>query len=187
VDATAASSAIPKRLAYARSRTFKVGVWMLAGAAALIAWHAIRDSLVAKRENLRTVEGIVVEHRSSESSGTSRVKLAKGGTQSIQGDRKLKTVLRIQKRDGNIVEFNASEWFPTPKAGWKNQPIHVQHDSLGYLYEIVVAGEMIRDVQTSWKNRAIDNKKNTGLWIFLLVTGIPVTIVGYFLSLRREA
>ena len=68
-----------------------------------------------------------------------------------------------------------------------NQPIRVQHDSLGYLYEIVVAGEVIRDVETSWKNRKIDNKSNTGLWIFLLVTGLPVTIAGYLLSLRREA
>jgi len=159
---------------------------MLAGAVALIAWHAIRDSLIAKRENLRTVEGIVVEHRSSETSGKSRVKLAKGGTQSLQGNRKLKTVLRIQKHDGAIAEFNASEWFPTPKAGWKNQPIRVQHDSLGYLYEIVVAGEVIRDVETSWKNRRIDNKSNTGLWIFLLVTGLPLTIVGYLLSIRAK-
>lgn len=88
---------------------------MLAGAVGLIAWHAIQDSLIAKRENLRTVEGTVVEHQASETSGTSRVKLAKGGTQSIQGNRKLKTVLRIQKRDGTIAEFSASEWFPTPK------------------------------------------------------------------------
>jgi hypothetical protein len=63
---------------------------MLAGAVVLIAWHSIQDSLIAKRENLRTVEGI-------------------------------------------------------------------------------------------------DNKSNTGLWIFLLVTGLPVTIVGYLLLLRREA
>jgi hypothetical protein len=160
---------------------------MLAGAVAIIAWHAIKDSLIAKRENLRTVEGTVVEHRSSETSGNSRVKLAKGGTQRIQGSRQLKTVLRIQKRDGSIVEFTASEWFPTPRAGWKNQPIRVQHDSLGYLYEIVVAGEVIRDVETSWKNRKIDNKSNTGLWIFLLVTGVPLTILGYLLSLRGNA
>jgi hypothetical protein len=159
---------------------------MLAGAGALIAWHAIKDSLIAKRENLRTVEGTVVEHRSTETSGKSRVKLAKGGTQSIQGSRQLQTVLRIQKPDGVIVEFTASEWFPTPKAGWKNQPIRIQHDSLGYLYEIVVAGEVIRDVETSWKNRKIDNKSNTGLWIFLLVTGLPLTIVGYLLSLRQK-
>lgn len=160
---------------------------MLTGAVALIAWHAIQDSLVAKRENLRTVEGIVVEHRSTETSGKTRVKLATGGTQRMQGSRQLKTTLRIQKRDGAIVEFTASEWFPTPKAGWENQPIRVQHDSLGYLYEIVVAGEVIRDVETSWKNRKTDNKSKTGLWIFLLVTGLPVTIVGYLLSLRREA
>lgn len=150
-----ASLAAIKKSAYARSRTFRLGVGMLAGAAALIAWHAVRDSLIAKRENLRTVEGTVVEHRSSETSGTSRVKLAKDGTQSIQGSRQLKTVLRIQKRDGAIVEFTASEWFPTPKAGWERQPIRVQHDSLGYLYEIVVAGEVIRDVETSWRNRKI--------------------------------
>jgi hypothetical protein len=159
---------------------------MLAGAGALIAWHAIKDSLIAKRENLRTVEGTVVEHRWTETSGKSRVKLAKGGTQSIQGSRQLQTVLRIQKRDGAIVEFTASEWFRTPKSGWENQPIRVQHDSLGYLYEIVVAGEVIRDVETTWRYRKIDNKSNTGLWIFLLMTGLPLTIVGYLLSLRRE-
>lgn len=159
---------------------------MLAGAVALIAWHAIKDSLIAKRENLRTVEGTVVEHSSTETSGTSRVKLATGGTQRMQGTRQLKTVLRIQKRDGAIAEFTASEWFPTPKRGWKGQPIRIQHDSLGYLYEIVVAGEVIRDVETSWKNRKVDNKSGTGLWIFLLVTGLPLSIVGYLLSLRRE-
>ena len=104
----------------------------------------------------------------------------------VQGNRKLQTVLRIQKRDGAIVEFTASEWFQTPKAGWRGQPIRVQHDSLGYLYEIVVAGEVIRDVETSVRNRKIDNKSNTGLWIFLLLTGIPLTIVGYLLSLQRK-
>jgi hypothetical protein len=183
----ASPAAIPKRSAYARSRTFRLGVWMLAGAVALIVWHGVQDLMIAKRENLRTVEGIVVEERSSETSGTSRVKLARGGTQSIQGNRKLKTVLRIQKRDGTIAEFTASEWFPTPKGGWENQPIRVQHDSLGYLYEIVVAGEVIRDVETSYRNRKIDNKSNTGLWIFLLLTGLPLTLVGYVLSLWPKA
>lgn len=76
---------------------------------------------------------------------------------------------------------------PTPKRGWEGQPIRIQHDSLGYLYEIVVEGEVIRDVETSWKNRKIDNKSGTGLWIFLLVTGLPVTIIGYLLSLRHRA
>ena len=94
---------------------------MLAGAVALIAWHAIQDSLIAKRENLRTVEGTVVEHRSSETSGNTRVR-TRGGMRTVQGNRKLQTVLRIQKRDGAIVEFTASEWFQTPKAGWRGQP-----------------------------------------------------------------
>jgi hypothetical protein len=188
VDPTAGHPvAATKRSAYARSRTFRFGVWMLAGAVALIVWHGIQDSLIAKRENLRTVEGTVVEHRSTETSGTSRVKLARGGTQTIQGSRKLRTVLRIRKRDGAIAEFTASEWFRTPKEGWENQPIRVQHDSLGYLYEIVVAGEVIRDVETTWRYRKIDNKSNTGLWIFLLLTGLPFTIVGYLLSLRAKA
>jgi hypothetical protein len=159
---------------------------MLAGAVALIAWHAIKDSLITKRENLRTVEGTVIEHRSTETSAKTRVKLARGGTQSMQGTRQLKTVLRIQKRDGTIAEFTASEWFPTPKRGWEGQPIRIQHDSLGYLYEIIVAGEVIRDVETTWKYRKIDNKSGTGLWIFLLVTGVPVTIIGYLLSLRQR-
>ncbi len=181
------SAAAPKKSAYARSRTFRFGVWALAGAAGLIIWHAIQDSLIAKRESLRTVEGIVVEHRSTETSRRSRVKLSTGGTTSVQGTRALKTVLRIQKHDGTIADFTASEWFRTPRAGWNRQPIRVQHDSLGYLYEIVVAGEVIRDVETSWRNRKIDNKSNTGLWIFLLMTGIPLTIVGYLLSLRRPA
>lgn len=179
-----AHSAAPKKSAYARSRTFRFGVWALAAAVGLIVWHGIQDSLIAKREDLRTVEGIVVEERSTETSGRSRVKLSTGGTSSVQGTRTLKTVLRIQKRDGTIAEFTAAEWFRTPRAGWEGQPIRVQHDSLGYLYEIVVAGEVIRDVETSWKYRKIDNKRNTGLWIFLLLTGIPFTIVGYLLSLR---
>lgn len=179
------SSAGPKKSAYARSRTFRFGVWALAAATGLILWHAIQDSLIAKRENLRTVEGTVVEQRSTETPGRSRVKLSSGGTSSIQGARTLKTLLRIQKRDGTIAEFTASEWFRTPKAGWEGQPIRIQHDSLGYLYEIVVAGEVIRDVETSWRNRKIDNKSKTGLWIFLLMLGIPLTIVGYLLSLRH--
>lgn len=183
----ARSAALSKKSAYARSRIFRFGVWALAAAAALIVWHGIQDSLIAKRENLRTVEGIVVEERSTETSGRSRVRLSTGGTSNVQGTRTLKTVLRIQKRDGTIAEFTASEWFRTPKAGWKGQPIRVQHDSLGYLYEIVLAGEVIRDVETTRRYRKIDNKSNTGLWIFLLLTGIPLTLVGYLLSLRRPA
>lgn len=179
------SAAVPKKSAYARSRTFRLGVWALAAAAVLIVWHGIRDSLITKRENLQTVEGIVIEERSSETPGRSRVRLSTGGTSNVQGTRTLKTVLRIQKRDGTIAEFTASEWFRTPKAGWKGQPIRVQHDSMGYLYEIVVAGEVIRDVETTWRYRKIDNKNNTGLWIFLLMIGIPFTSVGYLLSLRR--
>lgn len=113
------------------------------------------------------------------------MRLSTSGTSNVQGTRTLKTVLRIQKRDGTVAEFTASEWFRTPKAGWKGQPIRVQHDSLGYLYEIVVAGEVIRDVETTWRYRKIDNKSNTGLWIFLLMIGIPLTIVGYLLSFRH--
>lgn len=187
MDMPVAHSAAPKGSAYARSRTFRFGVWALAAAVGLIVWHGIQDSLIAKREDLRTVEGIVVEERSTETSGRSRVKLSTGGTSNVQGTRTLKTVLRIQKRDGTIAEFTASEWFRTPKTGWEGQPIRVQHDSLGYLYEIVVAAEVIRDVETTWRYRKIDNKSNTGLWIFLLMIGIPLTIVGYLLSLRRPA
>ena len=182
------STPLPKSSAYSRSRTFRLGVWALAGAAVLIAWHAIRDGMVAGNEKLFTTEGTVVEHRSTETSSDNRVRLRSGGTNRMQSQRELKTYLRIQKRDGTIADFTAEEWFPTPQRGWQGQPIRVQHDSRGNLYEIVVAGEVVRDVATTRKYRRIDNKKSQPLMVFLIVLGVPLTLFGYLTSrLRRQA
>jgi hypothetical protein len=177
---------LPKTSAYSRSRTFRLGVWALAAAAALIAWHAIKDGMVAGNERLFTEEGTVVEHRSTETRGENRVRLRTGGTNTIQGQRQLKTYLRIKKRDGTIAEFSAPEWFPTPKAGWEGQRIRVQHDSLGNLYEIVVAGEVVRDAETTRKYRRIDNKKSDPLMVFLIVAGVPLTLIGYVTSRKGK-
>jgi hypothetical protein len=181
---------LPKTSAYSRSRTFRIGVWALAGAAGLIAWQGIKDGLIAGDEKLFTVEGTVVEQHSTEATGVNRVRMPTGGSNRIQGERKLKTYLQIQKRDGAIAKFSASEWFRTPKAGWEGQLIRVQHDAGGNLYEIEVAGEVVRDVETTRKYRKIDHKKSQPLMVFLIVTGVPLTLVGYLLSLlgrRRPA
>lgn len=151
------------------------------GAAILILWAAVKDASTAKRENLYTIDGTVVEQRSTETAGGSRVRLGTGGTARIQGERKLHTALRIRKSDGTIANFSADEWFPTPKTGWEGQPIRVQHDARGNLYEIAVAGEVVRDVETTLKYRKIDNKKKEPLMVFLIVIGVPLTIVGYLL------
>ena len=173
----------PKNSAYARSRTFRLGVWALAWAVGLILWHAVKDGLVAKKESLRTVEGTVVEHRSTETAGGGRARLGTGGTARIQGQRQQHTALRIRQGDGTVADFSADEWFPTPKAGWEGQPIRVQHDARGNLYEITVAGEVIRDVATSQKYREIDNKKQQPLMVFLIVVGVPLTVIGYVIHL----
>jgi hypothetical protein len=178
---------LPKTSSYSRSRTFRFGVWALAGAAVLIAWHAIKDGMVAGNERLVTEEGIVVEHRSTESRGDNRVRLRTGGTNRIQGERQLKTYLRIKKRDGTIAEFSAPEWFPTPKAGWEGQPIRIQHDSSGNLYEIVVAGEVVRDAETTRKYRRIDNKKSDPLMVFLIGVGAALTLIGFLADATAKA
>ncbi|HSH96471.1 MAG TPA: hypothetical protein VK968_20145, partial [Roseimicrobium sp.] len=69
--------------------------------------------------------------------------------------------------------------------GWGGQPIRVQYDRFDNLYEIVVAGELIRDASTTVKYRKIDNKKSMQFIVFLIVVGVPMTLIGFFLSLRR--
>ena len=183
------SSAVPpppaKTSAYSRSRTFRIGVWALAGAAGLIAWHAIKDTMIARDEKLFTVEGTVIEHRTTQSSGQNRVRMRGLGTTRIQGHYERKTFLQIRKRDGAIAKFSASEWFPTPRSGWQGQPIRVRHDGAGNLYEITVADEIVRDVETTRKYRRIANKKTQPLMVLLIVTGLPLTIIGYLLSKIR--
>ena len=143
--------------------------------------------MLAGNEKLFTEEGIVVEHRSTEAQGENRVRLRSGGTNRVQGERQLKTYLRIKKRDGTLAEFSAPEWFPTPRAGWEGQPIRLQHDSFGNLYEIVVADEVVRDAETTRKYRRIDNKKNDPLMVILIVVGVPLTLIGYLASrVRRQ-
>ncbi|MEO6738919.1 MAG: hypothetical protein ABIP20_01615 [Chthoniobacteraceae bacterium] len=94
---------------YARSRTFRLGVWALARALGLILWHAVKDGLVAKKESLRTVEGTVMEQRSTETAGGSQIRLKTGGSPRIQGQRQLHTVLRIRQGNGTVSDFSADE------------------------------------------------------------------------------
>ena len=176
-----------KSSAYARSRVFRIGVWALAGAAVLILWHAIRDGMITGNERLHTMEGIVEEHRSTETSGTNRVRLSTGGTNKIQGERKLHTSLKIRQKNGVIATFAADEWFPTPNAGWEGQPIQVQYDGNNIIYGIKVAGEVVRDPETTRKNRKIDNKAATPLMVFLLVLGVPLTLIGYVMHLSTRS
>jgi hypothetical protein len=176
-----------KNSAYARSRLFRFGVWALAGAAILILWHAIRDGMIAGSERLHTIEGIVVEHQSTETSGTNRVRLSTGGTNKIQGERRLHTSLKVRQGNNVIAHFTADEWFPTPKAGWEGQPIQVQYDNNNNIYGIKVAGEVVRDPETTRKNRKIDNKTTTPLMVFLLVLGVPLTLIGYVIHLSTRS
>ena len=176
---------LSKTSAYSRSRTFRWGVWALGLAFVLILWGALKDSMIAKKESLFTLDGVVLEHRTSESGGNSRVRLKTGGSASIQGQPTQKTYLKVKSKEGLIKEFNQDEWYPTPKAGWGGQPIRVQYDRFDNLYEIVVAGELIRDASTTVKYRKIDNKKSMQFIVFLIVVGAPMTVIGFLLSLRR--
>jgi hypothetical protein len=187
-EASPASGSLGKRNgAYARSRLFRFGVWALAGAAVLILWHAIRDGMITGNERLHTIEGVVVEHQSTETSGTTRVRLSTGGTNKIQGERRLHTSLKVRQRNGVIANFTADEWFGTPKAGWEGQPIQVQYDDNNNIYGIKVAGEVIRDPETTRRNRKIDNKTATPLMVFLLVLGVPLTLIGYVIHLSTRS
>jgi hypothetical protein len=158
---------------------------MLGLAFVLILWGAVKDSMIAKKENLYVLDGVVLDHRTSESGGNSRVRLKTGGSANIQGQPTQKTYLKVQSKEGLIKEFNQDEWYRTPKAGWIGQAIRVQYDSLGNLYEVVVAGELIRDASTTVKYRKIDNRKNMQFIVFLIVVGVPMTLIGFLLSLRR--
>ena len=187
VASPADGSSGKKNGAYSRSRLFRIGVWALAGAAVLILWHAIQDGMIAGNERLHTIEGIVEEHRSTETSGTNRVRLSTGGTNKIQGERKLHTTLKVRQRNGVIASFSADEWFPTPKAGWEAQPIQVQYDDNNNIYGIKVAGEVVRAPETTRKNRRIDNKTATPLMVFLIVLGVPLTLIGYVIHLSTRS
>jgi hypothetical protein len=162
-----------KTSAYSRSATFRLGVWALAGAGALILWHGFWDQLEDRSVTLVTEDGIVTEHRSS-------------GSNHIQGEHQVKTHLQIQKPGGAVSEFTESESYPTPKSGWLNQPIRVRRDAFGHLYEIIVAGETVRDVETTWKYQRIDRWKQRRMILFLMIAGMPLTIIGYLLSFRRQ-
>lgn len=143
--------------------------------------------MIAGNERLHTIEGIVVEHQSTETSGTNRVRLSTGGTNKVQSERKLHTSLKVRQRNGAIASFTADEWFPTPKAGWEGQPIQVQYDDNNNIYGIKVADEVIRDPETTRKNRKIDNKRATPLMVFLLVLGVPLTLIGYVIHLSTRS
>jgi hypothetical protein len=187
VASSAGVSSNKKDNAYARSRLFRVGVWALAAALVIILWHAIKDGMIAGSERLHTIEGIVAEHSATETSGTNRVRLPTGGTNRMQGDRNLHTSLEVRQTNGVIASFAADEWFPTPKTGWEGQPIQVQYDDNNNIYGIKVAGEVIRDVETSRKNRKIDNKSTTPLMVFLIVLGAPLTLIGYIMHLSTRS
>ena len=174
-----------KSSVYARSRCFRWGVWALGAALVLIIWGAIKDSMIADKAKLFTLNGVVLEERSTETGGGTRVRLGTGGTARMQGDRKQKMYLKVKSKEGLVKEFTESEWYQTPKAGWVNQPIRMQYDSLGRIYEIEVAGELIRSAETTVKYRKIDNKKSIQLIVFLIVTGTPMVIIGWLISLRK--
>ncbi len=157
---------------------------MLAGALVIIVWHGIKDSMIASKAKLFTLEGVVLEERSWEAGGNSRVRLGTGGSARIQGQPTQRSYLKVRSKEGMVKEFEQDEWYPTPKVGWLNQPIRVQYDSLGNLYEIEVAGEPIRSADRTVAYRKIDNKKAQPLMVFLIVFGTPMLVLGWLLSLR---
>lgn len=155
---------------------------MLAGALGLIVWHGIKDSMIVSREKLFSLNGEVLEERMWEVGGKSKVRLSTGGSARIQGQPTQRSYLKVRSKEGMVKEFEQDEWYPTPKAGWVNQPIRMQYDSHGNIYEIEVAGEMIRSAEKTVQYRRIDNKKNQQLMVFLLVFGTPMTVIGWLLS-----
>lgn len=172
-----------KSSAYSRSKVFRWGVWLLAGATAIMVWQGVRDSMISSKASLLTLEGTVLEERSWEVGGNSSVRLGSGGSAKVQGQATQRSFLKLKSKDGLVKEFEQDEWYPTPKAGWVNQPVRVQYDSGGNLYGIEVAGEVIRKADDTVKYRKIDNKKNQPFMVFLFVVGAPLTLIGWVLSL----
>jgi hypothetical protein len=118
----------PKTSAYSRSPLLRWGVWVLVLAAAVIAWSVLRES--PKQEKLQTAEGTLVDYGPEASSARPLY------------------LLRIQKPDGTLAMFGSWDALQPPKSGWqKGQPIHVKSDSRHKLYQVVVAGEVILDVE----------------------------------------
>jgi hypothetical protein len=105
---------------------------MLALAAVLIGWNAIKGARVAKAKNLRALDGSVIEYRTGTASqryGVTSGKRFRGSAQPVN-------VLRIQTADGKVTEFSSSDWIHPPTLGWRRgQPIRVKYDSGRDLYE----------------------------------------------------
>lgn len=158
---------------------------MLAGAVLIMVWNGVKGSMISKKESLLTLQGVVLEERSWETGGKTKVRLGTGGSAGIQGQPTQRSYLKVRSKEGLVKEFEQDEWFPTPKVGWVNQPVRVQYDSHGNLYEIEVAGEMIRSAEKTVTYRKIDSKKNEQLMVFLIVFGGPMLVVGWLLSLRK--
>ncbi len=183
---SATTPPVPTRTsAYARSRLFRWGAWMLAGALGLIVWQGVQDMSISGKDKLFTLTGEVLEERMWEAGGNFKVRLGTGGSARIQGQPTQRSYLKVRSKDGMVKEFEQDEWYPTPKAGWLKQPLRMQYDSHGNIYEIEVAGEMIRSAENTVKYRKIDSKKTQPFMVFLIVCGAPMMLAGWVLSLAK--
>lgn|GEM_PF-3052664 len=179
----AAPVGTPKTSAYARSRLFRWGVWILIVAAVLIAWNAIKTASVAKVENLQTLEGTVVDYRTGTTSQPYGVRSGKR----YRGSARPLNVLRIETSDGRITEFSSSDWIRPPKFGWRRGvPISVKYSVGRDLYEVVVAGEVLQDVATTQQKRRAAGQTTRTFAALLLVIGVLAVAIGFLMSLQGE-
>jgi hypothetical protein len=132
---------------------------------------------------LKTLEGIVIEYRTESAPPRYGVK---SGTR-YRGSAQPRNVLRIQPRDGEVTEFISTDWIRPPKFGWrKGQLVRVKYDGRRDLYEVVVGDEILQDVATTQQKRKESGRSAQTFAVLLLVVGLPLTVVGYLLSLSSK-
>ena len=162
---------------------FWSGVCLLAVAALLIGWNAIKDSRIPDPAELQTVEGTLIEYRAGR-------RMPQRGFRAARQFRlraRPANVLRIQKADGATAEFSSRERIAPPKSGWHTgEPIRVKHDSRGNIYEVVVGNETLRDVATTMQRGEEERAAMERIATVILFIGAPLTAVGYFASRQRK-
>jgi hypothetical protein len=162
---------------------FWSGVCLLAVAALLLGWNAIKDSRIADSADLQTVEGTLIEYRAGRRMPQRGFRPAKR----FRLRARPADVLRIQKADGATAEFSSRERIAPPKSGWrKGEPVRVKHDSRGNIYELVVGDETLRDLASTVERREADSAGTNRIARVLLFVGAPLTAVGYFASRQRK-
>jgi hypothetical protein len=172
------------RPAYVRSHLFWWGIGLLAIAAVLMGWNAIRDTTATTTSDLQTIEGKLIDYSGG---GKTSTRYAGKPGKRHRGSGRRANILRIEKPDGTIAEFSSRDWIAPPKSGWRSgQPVRVRYDSRGNLYEVVVGNETLRDVTMTMQRREEERADIDRIAVFLLVIGGTLMLIAYFTSGRGK-